>query len=90
MKMVVSSDKVKTDPWEALVSTRVIRMLKRLQLFSSALDGDIPEKWYNESINSVHGKIRSLFHLKELGNLQGEPITYNSIRDQFKLLQLFF
>ncbi len=29
MKMVVSSDKVKTDPWEALVSTRVIRMLKR-------------------------------------------------------------
>lgn len=90
MKMVVSSDKAKTDPWEAYVSTRVIRMLKRQQLFVSALDGDIPEKWYNESINSVHGKIRSLFHLKELGNLQGEPITYNSIRDQFKLIQFFF
>ncbi|MEG0007819.1 MAG: hypothetical protein RR761_07290 [Aeromonas sp.] len=90
MKMVISSDKVKTQAWEAYVSTRVIRMMKRQKLFVYALDGDIPEKWYNESINSVHGKIRSLFHLKELGNLQGKPITYNSIRDQFKLLQFFF
>lgn len=90
IKMVVSSDKVKTQAWEAYVSTRVIRMLKRQKLFSSALDGDIPLRWYNDTINGPHGKIRSIFHLKELGNLQGNPIVFGSINKQFCRLQFFF
>ncbi|HGY5247777.1 TPA: hypothetical protein ACNU2W_004045 [Aeromonas salmonicida subsp. pectinolytica] len=90
MKMVISSDKVKTHAWEAYVSTRVIRMLKRQKLFSSALDGDIPLRWYNKATNGPHGRIRSIFHLKELGNLQANPIEFNSIRNQFCRLQFFF
>lgn len=90
MKMVISSDKVKTNAWEAYVSSRVIRMLKRQKLFSSTLDGDIPLRWYNQATNGPHGRIKSIFHLKELGGLQANPITYGSINNQFRRLQFFF
>lgn len=90
IKMVISSDKVKPHAWEAYVSTRVIRMIKRQKLFLATLDGDIPALWYNKSLNSIHGKIKSIFHLKELGSRQSEPIGYESIRKQFNRVQLFF
>ncbi|WP_152564710.1 hypothetical protein [Aeromonas veronii] len=88
--MVVSSDKVKTAPWESYVSSRVIRMLKRLKFFLSSIDGIIPDNWYNNTPYTPHGKLRSIFHLKEMGNIQGAPLSYDKIRFQFRRLQLFF
>ncbi len=88
--MVVSSDKVKTVPWESYVSSRVIRMLKRIKLFLSSIDGNIPNNWYNGTPYSPHGKLRSIFHLKEMGNNQGAPLSYDKVRFQFRRLQLFF
>lgn len=89
-QLLVSSDKVKRSAWSPYVSTRVIRMLKRLKYFLSKIDGDIPSLWYNDAINGPFGKIRSIFHLKEASGKSQNPITWDSVSNQFKRIQCFF
>ncbi|MCP4049400.1 hypothetical protein [Pseudoalteromonas sp. bablab_jr010] len=84
----VSTDKVKKSGWTPFVSSRVIKLLKRLKSFQDSLDIVVPELAYNGYKNSPYKKIRPLFHLASVGD--SKPFSYSRTVTLYRNIQLFF
>jgi len=84
----VTTDKVKQAAWRPYVSSRVIKLLKRLKSFQDSLDINVPALFYDDNESAHYKKIRSLFHPASIES--NKPFSYNRTVVLYRNLQLFF
>lgn len=83
VKLNVSTDKTRGEPWDALVSRRVIELLDRQKAFLEVLDPDwanVPI-WYDRHEGSVYGEIVPAF--------PSPTITSNGLPSRYTYEKLF-
>lgn len=86
----VGTDKVKTEPWNPHVSSRVINLLRRIKAFQYTLDIKVPRLWYDGHEGSIHGKISSLFCSMDATETVTSVISETVCRNQYKRLLCFY
>lgn len=86
----VGTDKVKTEPWNPHVSSRVINLLRRLKAFQDTLDVDVPSLWYDNHEGSIHGKIKSIFCTMDAKETMPSVFSDGVCRSQYKRLLCFY
>ncbi|ASP46687.1 hypothetical protein [Cognaticolwellia beringensis] len=86
----VGTDKVKTEPWNPYVSSRVINLLKRIKAFQETLDIEVPSLWYDNDEDSIHGKIKSIFCTMNAKEAIPSVFSGDVCRSQYKRLLCFY
>lgn len=91
-KLNVSSDKVKTKPWDAYVSKRVIKVLDRLRDLRDKYDEPwIRHRyWYDGHVESKFGELKPLFPSGGNDPSRGIPYNESTQSEHFRKILIAF